>query len=168
MVKPGMKGKLSIALLVAAVALLAPAAARAEEPAPPSRAEYVSQVEPICQANTEVNKAILRNVRRKVRSGKLKQAGRQFIHTSAAFGSAVDKITAVPRPPADEERLLKWFKFLRIVQGDLRKVGTALKAGDKILATHETIRVERSANAANNVSYVFEFNYCHLTQSRFT
>jgi membrane-bound lytic murein transglycosylase B len=163
-----MKGKLSIALLIAAVALLATAAARAEESATPSRSEYVSQVEPICQANTEANKTILRNVRQKVRNGKLKQAGRQFIHASAAFGSAVDRITAVPRPPADEERLLKWFKFLRIVQGDLRKVGTALKAGDKILATHETIRVERSANAANNVSYVFEFNYCHLTQSRFT
>jgi hypothetical protein len=163
-----MKGKLSIALLIAAVALLATAAARAEESATPSRSEYVSQVEPICRANTEANKTILRNVRQKVRNGMLKQAGRQFIHASAAFGSAVDRITAVPRPPADEERLLKWFKFLRIVQGDLRKVGTALKAGDKILATHETIRVERSANAANNVSYVFEFNYCHLTQSRFT
>lgn len=163
-----MKEKLSIALLVVAVALLASTVVRAEGPASPSRAEYVSQVEPICQANTEANQAILRGVRRKVRNGKLKQAGRQFIHASAAFGLAVDKITAAPRPPADEERLLKWFRFLRIVQSDLRKVGTALKAGDKILATHETIRVERSANAANNVSYVFEFNYCHLSQSRFT
>jgi membrane-bound lytic murein transglycosylase B len=163
-----MKGKLSIALLTVAVALLAAAAVRGEEPAPPSRAEYVSQVEPICQANTEANEAILRNVRRRVRNGKLKQAGRQFIHAAAAFGSAVDRIAAVPRPPADEERLLKWFKFLRIVQSDLRKVGKALKAGNRILAAHETIRVERSANAANNVSYVFEFNYCHLSQSRFT
>jgi membrane-bound lytic murein transglycosylase B len=153
-------------LAIAAAMLLVAGAAHAEEP--PNRTEYVSQVEPICQANTEANEKILRNVRQKVKNGRLKEAGRQFIHASAAFGSAVDKITAVPRPPADEERLLKWFKFLRIVQTDLGKVGKSLKAGDRIRATHETIRVERSANAANNVSYIFEFHYCHLTRSRFT
>jgi hypothetical protein len=160
-----MKGTLPIALLVAAVALPA-AAAHAEES--PTRAEYAAQVEPICQANTEANKTILRNVRQKARDGRLKEAGRQFIHASAAFGLAVDKLSTVPGPPADEERLLKWFKFLRTVQANLRKLGKSLKAGDEIKAAHEAIRVERSSNAANNVSYVFEFHYCHLTQSRFT
>jgi|SRR6185436_20612579 len=164
-----MKGTLPIALLLAAVALLATGVARAEEgEGGPTRAEYVSGVEPICQANTEANKTILRNVRQKVRKGRLKEAGRQFIHASAAFGLTVGKLEAVPRPTADDERLLKWFKFLRIVQTDLRKLGKALKAGEKIRATHETIRVERASNAANNVSYVFEFDYCRLSQSRFT
>jgi hypothetical protein len=164
-----MKGKLSIALLIAAATLLVAGVAHAEEgEGGPTRDEYVSGVEPICQANTEANKTILRNVRQKVRKGRLKEAGRQFIHASAAFREAVDKLEGVPRPPADDERLLKWFKFLRTVQIDLRKLGKALKAGDRILATHESIRVERASNAANNVSYVFEFTYCRLTQSRFT
>jgi hypothetical protein len=44
----------------------------------------------------------------------------------------------------------------------------ALKKGDKILAAHEGIRVERSGNAANNVGFVFEFHYCHITPGRFT
>ncbi len=39
---------------------------------------------------------------------------------------------------------------------------------NKVKAAHEQIRVERSSNAANNVSFVFGFNYCHLTPSRFT
>jgi hypothetical protein len=163
-----MKGTLRIAFTIAATTLLAAAPVRAEEAPPPTRAEYVGQVEPICQANTEANKRILRNVRQKVRNGRLKEAGGQFIHASAAFDSTVDKIAAVPRPPADDERLLKWFKFLRIVQVDLRKVGKALKAEERIKATHEAIRVQRASNAANNVSFVFEFHYCHLTQSRFT
>jgi hypothetical protein len=163
-----MRGTLRIALTIAAAALTAAAPARAEEPAPPSRAEYVSQVEPICQANTEANKRILKNVRQKVKSGRLKEAGAQFIHASAAFGSTVDKIATVPRPPADDERLLKWFKFLRIVQLDLHKLGKALQAGERIRATHEAIRVERSSNAANNVSFVFEFHYCRITPSRFS
>ena len=164
--QPGMRGTVRIALTIVAATLLVAGIARAEEG--PGRPEYVSQVEPICQANTEASESILRNVRQKVRNGRLKEAGRQFIHASAAFGSAVDKISAVPRPPADEERLLKWFKFLRVVQDDLRKLGKSLKEGDKIKAAHEAIRVERASNAANNVSFVFEFHYCHLTRSRFT
>lgn len=163
-----MKGTLPIALLVAAVTLLGASGAHAEEPAPPTRAEFVERVEPICQANTETDKRILKNVKQRVQRGKLKQAGRQFIHVSAAFGKAIGAMKAVPRPPEDEARLLKWFKFLRIVQADLRKVGKAFKAGEKIKATHEGIRVERASNAANNVGFVFEFHYCRLTRSRFS
>lgn len=163
-----MKGTLPIALLVAAATLFGAAVAGAEEPAAPSRAEYVSQVEPICQANTETDKRILKNVRQRVRQGKLKQAGKQFIHVAAAFGSAISEMMAVPRPPEDEARLLKWFKFLRIVQTDLRKVGQAFKAEERVRATHEGIRVERASNAANNVGFVFEFHYCRLTRSRFS
>lgn len=162
-----MKGALRITFAIVVAGLLLAVPARAEEP-PTPRDEYRAAVEPICQANTEANERILKNVRKKVRQNRLKEAGAQFIHASAAFRSAVDKIVAVPRPPEDEARLLKWFKFLRIVQEDLRKAGKALKAGDKILATHEVIRVERASNAANNVSFVFEFHYCHLSQSRFT
>lgn len=163
-----MRGTLRIAVSIAAATLLLAASAHAEGEAPPTRAEYVSQVEPICEANTIANKRILKNVRQKAKAGKLGAAGAQFIHASAAFGATVDKISEVPRPPADDERLLKWFEFLRIVQGNLHKLGAALKAGEKIKATHESIRVERSANAANNVSFAFEFHYCRITPSRFT
>jgi membrane-bound lytic murein transglycosylase B len=162
-----MKGTLRIALLIAAVTLLVAASARAEEGGP-SREEYVSQVEPICQANTVANERILKGVKDKAKSGKLKAAGAQFFRASEAFGTTVQKIVAVPRPPADDERLLKWFKYLRIVKTNLRKVGKALDEGDKIKATHETIRVERSGNAANNVGFVFQFHYCRITPSRFT
>jgi hypothetical protein len=158
------------ALSVVAVALLVAApVARAEEG--PTRAEYVERVEPICKANTEANERILKNARVRARSKQQRQvsrAGGQFIHASKAFEAAVDKLAAVPRPPADEPRLLKWFKQLHIVGTNLRNLGKALKAGDKILAAHEQIRVERAANSSNNVGYVFEFHYCRLTQSRFT
>ena len=156
-----------IVLLATAATLLLVARAGAEETGP-SRVEYVSQVEPICEANTIANKRILKNVRAKARNGKLKEAGAQFIHASTAFGSTVDKLAVVPRPPADDARLLRWFDQLRIVQANLRNLGKALKEGDKIHAAHESIRVERSSNAANNVSFAFEFHYCRITPSRFT
>ncbi len=154
-------------MLAAAATLLLVAGAGAEETGL-SRAEYVSQVEPICEANTLANERILRNVQAKARNGRLKEAGAQFIHASAAFGSTVNKLSAVPRPPEDDARLSRWLDQLRIVQTNLRNVGKALKAEDKIRAAHERIRVERSANAANNVSFVFEFHYCRITPSRFT
>ena len=163
-----MKGTLRLAVSIAAVTLLVATGARAEEGVP-SRAEYVAQVDPICEANTLANRRILKDVREKARDeDRMKEAGAQFIHASAAFGATVDRIAAVPRPPADDARLLKWFGQLRIVQANLRKLGKALKEGDKIKAAHESIRVERSGNAANNVGFVFEFRYCRITPSRFT
>lgn len=158
-----------IAVFTAAATLLLAASAQAEEV--PSRAEYVEQVDPICQANTEANQRILKNVKTKARSKSpqtVKEAGAQFIHASSAFGAAETKIAAVPRPTADDARLLKWFKYLDIVKTDLRKLGVALKEGKKILAAHEQIRVERASNAANNVSFTFGFQYCHLSKSTFT
>jgi hypothetical protein len=165
-----MKGTLQIAVLVAAVTLSVAAGTHAEE-ALPSRAEYVAQVEPICEANTVANKRILKNVQAKARSSKqvqVSEAGAQFIHASTVFGATVQKIAAVPRPVADDARLLKWFKYLGIVQTNLRNLGKSLKEGDKIKAAHEQIRVERSTNAANNVGFIFEFHACRLARSRFT
>jgi hypothetical protein len=133
----------------------------------PTRTEYVAEIEPICEKNTIDNKRILKGARQKVNADKMPVAGRQFIRASEVFGKAVDQITKVPRPPADDARLLKWFKFLRIVQKNLKKVGLALKAENRVKANHESIRAERSGNAANNVGSVFKFLHCHLQPSRF-
>jgi hypothetical protein len=165
-----MKGALSTVVSLAALILLSTAAPAAAEEAP-TRAQYVEQVEPICEANTEANQRILENVRVKARSkspATVREAGAQFVRASSAFGSALRKIATVPRPPADDARLLKWFKYLGIVKVKLLMLGKALKAGEKILAAHEQIRVERASNAANNVGFVFEFHYCHLSASNFS
>jgi len=162
-----MKGTLRLAVLITAVALLATASARAEEGVP-TRAEYVAQVDPICEANTVANKRILKNVGVKARNDRtMKEAGGQFIRASLAFGGTVDKIATVARPPADDARLLKWFDQLRVVQSKLRSLGKALKEEDEIKAAHEQIRLERASNAANNVGFVFEFRSCRITPSRF-
>jgi hypothetical protein len=133
----------------------------------PTRPQYVAEIEPICKKNTEDNTRILKGARAKVNRDKMPAAGRQFIRASRAFGRAVRQIVAVPRPPADDARLRKWFKFLRIVQTNLKKIGLALKAENRVKANHEAIRAERSGNAANNVGSVFKFLHCHLLPSRF-
>jgi len=133
----------------------------------PTRAEYVSAVEPICQKNTDSNKPILKAARRKVNAKNLKGAGSDFFKVSENFGKALKAIEAIPQPTEDAARLAKWFTFLQIVQKNLRSVGKALKEENKVKAAHEKIRAERSSNAANNVSFVFGFSACRLTPAQF-
>lgn len=158
---------LSIAAAAMLVAAVLGGIAIANGAEGPTRAEYVAQVEPICEKNTIANERILKHAKERIRQDKLNVAGGQFIRASQAFGSTVRALIAVPRPPGDDARLRKWFGFLRIVETNLRNVGKSLKEGNKIKATHDSIRAERSGNAANNVSFVFGFRYCRLTASRF-
>jgi hypothetical protein len=162
-----MKGVRTVLACLVALAILPAASAHAEEP---TRDQYRERVEPICQANTEANKQILKNVLPKARSSsprRMREAGGQFVRASTAFGKTVRKLVVVPQPPADSERLAKWFTQLGVVREKLYKLGAALKAGERIRAAHEQVRVERASNAANNFSFVFEFHYCRLSRSRF-
>ena len=160
-----MRGTLTTAALVFAATLVVAASAWAE--VVPTRDEYVAQVDPICETNTNSNKPILKDARAKVNAKKLRAAGADFTRVSANFGKALKAIEAVPRPPEDSARLEKWFGFLKTVQTNLGKVGKALKEEDKVKAAHEKIRTERSSNAANNVSFVFGFSHCRLTPAQF-
>lgn len=154
----------TIAGMVAAALAVAAIANAADEP---TRESYVAKVEAICKQNVRASQRILKGARARIKKRNLVPAGRQFVHVSIAMENAIKRIAAVPRPPADNTRLQKWIKFLGIVKTRLRRLGKALKAGERLKATHESINVERSSNATNNVGFAFEFHYCRLTRSRF-
>jgi hypothetical protein len=135
--------------------------------ADPTREEYVATIDPICKKNVDANKKVLKGVGPLVKAGKLKAAASKFTRVAANFGRTIKSVESIPRPPEDSPRLEKWFKFLKIVQGNLAKVGKALREENKIRASHEKIRAERSSNAANNVSFVFGFHYCNLRPGQF-
>lgn len=153
-------GTIVVALL--ATLAVAPLAHGAE-----TRDTYREKVEPICKRDTLRSKRILRGAQQRIRKQKLVPAGRQFLRVSRTFGRAVGQLVRVPRPAADDARLRKWLEFLRIVQKRLRIFGQRLIERKRVKATHASIHLERSANAANNVSFVFEFDYCRITRSRF-
>jgi hypothetical protein len=160
----GVKLGTSAAILLATVAV----APLARADAPPTREGYVAQVEPLCQTTTEASKRVLTGVTHRIRKRRLKRAGGQFMHASRVFGGGIGRIVAVARPPADEARLLKWIKYLRIVKRRMFKLGRYLRGEERLRVTHEKIALERSANAANNVSFVFHFHYCRLSRSLFS
>jgi hypothetical protein len=155
---------LTLAAVLAATFVVAPFA-QGEEPQ--TREGYVARVEPLCKVNTEASQRVLSGVGHLLKQRKLKPAGRDFVHASRIFARGIGQIAKVPRPPADEARLLKWFRYLRIVKGRMFKLGQYLKAEERLRATHEKIALEHSSNAANNVGFVFRFHYCKLSRERF-
>jgi hypothetical protein len=154
-----------LAAAIAALVVAAPAFGIGE---PPTEEEYVAAVEPICKRDREAAEQILKGARDNINQGRLGVAGGQLIRASKRFGTTIGQLVAVPRPVAQEEKLQKWFKFLRIVKTHLAKTGKLYKAGKKLEATHESIKTERSGNAANNVSFSLGFRDCRMSRSRFS
>jgi hypothetical protein len=162
-----MRGKPGTAALVvvAMLAIAVPAFAIGE---PPTQEEYVAAVEPICKRDKEAAEEILEGARDNINGGRLRVAGSQLIRAAKRFGATIRQLLAVPRPPADEVKLQKWFEFLRIVKTRLAQTGKLYKEGKRLEATHESIRTERSGNAANNVSFSLGFRDCRMSRSRFS
>jgi hypothetical protein len=152
------------AVVVATLVVAVPAFGIGE---PPTDEEYVAAVEPICKRDREAGERILRGARDNINRKRFGVAGNQLIRASKRFGTTIGQLVEVPRPPAKEEKLQKWFGFLRLVKVRMAKTGKLYKAGKELEATHESIKAERSGNAANNVSFSLGFRYCRLSRSRF-
>lgn len=154
------------ALILAAVslALLAPLAFAAEI----SRSEYVAKVEPICKVNAKANERILKGVRSLVRRNKLRLAAAKFAKAGAALKKTYRQLKAVPQPTADEARLAKWLRYVKIEADLFTRVAKKLRAGQRGAAQTLVNRLTRNANRANATVLAFNFRYCRFEPSKFT
>ncbi|HSR95210.1 MAG TPA: hypothetical protein VLK56_10130 [Solirubrobacterales bacterium] len=154
-----------LALALTAVLLASvPVALAAEEL---TRPEYVERVEPICKTNSDANSRILKGVKDQVKSDQLVPAGKRFIRASAALGTAVAKIAAVPQPSEDAAKLTKWIGYLKHEKTFLQQIGAALKAKDKFHAQKLAVELNKNNNRANNTVISFGFEECRIDSSRF-
>jgi hypothetical protein len=161
------KSSLSLLWLAAAVALAVAAPAALAIQAEPTREEYVAKVDPICKRNSEANENILDGAERRVRKGQLAPAGKQFARASAALGTAVRQIVAVPKPAADTAKLTRWTGLLKSEQTHLRKIGGYLKAEKKSKAYGEGRQLEHVNRQATSTIVGFGFRYCTISKSSF-
>lgn len=129
-----------------------------------TRETYKAQVEPLCKSNRGANERIMSGARQRISKNQLTPVGKQFIRVSESFGRLIKRLAPVPAPPADNRRVSRWLKFMRLTRARLRKVGKYFKQGEKIKATHESILAERSGLSANNISIVFHFRYCRFSR----
>jgi len=161
--------KSSLSLLGAAVvvALLVSVPVAWAIATPPTQAEYVDTVEPICKANTAANSRILTGVKDQVKQDKLVPAGKRFIRAASALGKAVKQIAAVPQPTEDAAKLTKWIGYLEQEKDYLQEIGKALKADDKFKAQKLAVKLNQNNNRANNTVISFPFDECRIESSRF-
>ena len=151
-------GSLLVAMVLAASAFAAEV----------SRDEYKAAAEPICKTSAKENERILANVRKEVKTGKLKPAAAKFAQASKAQAGALQKLEALPQPTADEARLGKWLSYLKIEAELFATAGRKLNSGDKAGAEHITTKLAQNANKANLQVLPFGFRYCRQEPSKYT
>lgn len=151
-------GSLVVAMVLAASAFAAEV----------SRDEYKAAAEPICKTSAKENERILGNVRKEVKTGKLKPAAAKFAQASKAQAGALKELEALPQPAADEARLGKWLSYLKIEAELFATAGRKLNSGDKAGAEHITSKIAQNANKANLQVLPFEFRYCRQEPSKYT
>jgi hypothetical protein len=154
-----------IVVVAALLALLGGVVAVAAEP--PSRTEYVSQLEAICKPGAEATQRAMKGARGDLQAERIAVATGKFQKATTIFSGTVEEIAKVPRPTADEARLEKWFGFLGRQETNLRQITAELRAGRAIKAQRMTARFIHNGNLANNVVLAFGFNYCSFKFSRY-
>ena len=151
-------GSLLVAMVLAASAFAAEV----------SRDEYKAAAEPICKTSAKENERILANVRKEVKTGKLKPAAAKFAQAAKQQAGALKQLETLPQPAADEARLDKWLSYLKIEAELFATAGRKLNSGDKAGAEHITSKIAQNANKANVQVLPFEFRYCRQEPSKYT
>ena len=154
----------TIAITLLLTALLAAAAPAAEAP---TRDEYVARLEAVCKPDAEATQRAMKGARADISAERLKVAARKFAKATSIFGGTVKRISAVPRPPADADRLSKWFTYLKRQESYLGQITVQLRQGHAIKAQRLTARFIHNGNLANNVVLAFGFDWCSFKFSRY-
>jgi hypothetical protein len=129
----------AVTAFVLSVGLIAAGAAPAV--ADSTRAEYIAQVDPICQAfvgpERDAGKTFIKNVKRWARlaeSEKVKPFVRQTRRTASSLDRLVqidvrltDQIAAVPPPAADAGTIGTWLNYRREADGLLSSAASAFR-----------------------------------------
>jgi hypothetical protein len=158
-------GKSIPPLLLAIVVLVAAVSAAAAEP--PTRQEYVDQLEAICKPDALATQQVMKGARADIRAEQLGPATTKFAKATSIFGGTVTQISAVPRPPVDAIRLGKWFTYLKRQESYLQQITAQLRQEHAIQAQRLTARFIHNGNLANNVVLAFGFDYCSFKFSRY-
>jgi len=133
-----------------------------------TRAAYAERVEPICKANTLVIERLLSGTRKMANNGKAVAAGRRFIRASRIFADTVQRLSAVHRPAPEAARLGKWIERLGAVKEKMRRLGAALRQGDRLMALNRLGQLRDSGNSANQAVAGFHLHHCRIYASRFS
>lgn len=78
-----------------------------------TRAEYIAQVDPICQSANVAMYQAAKGLQRDKKLGRFKVAAQKIRAEVAIFSPAVEQIAAVEPPPTDAQLIGTWVQLLR-------------------------------------------------------
>jgi hypothetical protein len=154
-----------------AIALIALAIVAATAYAASTRAEYVAQVDPICQAAHIKGKAAAHSFKariRQLRNRGIDPEGKAGIRAAVQFygrvvrveRSAINEIARVPPAPGDEELISQWLRKLTQVDVRLQHFIRLLPQGEERKARRAISRAFEAGFRADNLVQDFGFKYC--------
>jgi len=152
-------------LLLVVAALFATAAAPAAEA--PTRDEYVDELEKVCKPDALATQRVMKGTRADMKAERFAVAAKKFAKATSIFDSTVREIAAFSRPPADVDRLRKWFAFLKRQESYLRQIAEQLRQDHPVRAQRLIPRLNHNGNLANNVVIAFGFDWCRFKFSRY-
>ena len=155
----------SIPIAILAIALLLTAEAPAAEA--PTRDEYVERLEKVCKPDALATQKAMKGARADVRAERYAVVAKKFAEALSIFGSTLKRITAVPRPSADADRLKQWFTYLKRQESFLRQIAAQYRQAHPTKAGRLTARFIHNGNLANNVVLAFGFEWCSFKFSRY-
>jgi hypothetical protein len=154
----------AVLALASPLAVLTAGALAAEAP---TRDEYVTELERVCEPDAEATRRAMKGARGDIQAERLAAAAEKFAAATSIFGSTVKEIAAVPRPPADAAKLGKWFGYLKAQESYLQRITAQLRQDHAIKAQRLTARFIHNGNLANNVVLAFGFDHCSFKFSRY-
>lgn len=135
---------------------------------PPSRTEYVDELEQMCKPRAQATQRAMDGVRQDVRKpSRIPIAARKFDKAASIFGGTIEMIGKVSRPSGDEGKLKEWFVYLERQEAYLEEIAGQLHKRKTIKAQRLTARFIHNGNLSNNVVLSFGFDYCSFKFSRY-
>jgi hypothetical protein len=98
-----------------------------------TRAEYIAQADPICQATIDAQKQAAGSgptTLHLIKAGRLKAAGHRFGRIFDAFAPGVEQLAALSPPAEDTQLIGGWIEMLRAQVPLGRKAAKALVHGE--------------------------------------
>jgi len=152
------------AVLLTALSFAAAAATAAD---PPTRDEYVAELETICKPGAEATQRAMKGARADVRAERFGAAAGKFAEGARIFGATLGRIKRPLRPQDDLDRLSRWFVYLERQESYLWRITDQYRRNQGIQGQRSISRFIHNGNLANNVVLAFGFDYCSFKFSRF-
>jgi hypothetical protein len=125
-----------------------------------TRAEYIAQVDPICEASNQGLTRLWKRFVRADKQHKLHTAGNALATIATNLVSSDAKLQAIPPPPGDEARVSQWLGMFDQIAHNYKISASAYRLGTYKRVSRLIDRSDRLNRNADSLMADFPFQVC--------